>query len=292
MPDQNRNRRPHVDNTPEYIGGYTERYPGILMILIDQSRSMGDDWHVEEGGEGAKESKATVAASAVNTICRELVGKCREEGVFLKKAYLSVVGYGSDDSGDNPQIDTFCNAWINEVAHRWWEGNRGTPRLEGMIQPYARGGTPMAPTFYRAAEIMHSILGENEKIKKSLPPTVINITDGRADDYRNGNKGRDTILAADDLCDVSTELGSLTLINIYIDPNNKGEVLFELPIDADEYAQFLYHLSSPLPKYMRARAAELRLGRPSDDARAFVITRRPETLVKILRWGSMGRKVD
>src|SRR5437588_11319319 len=73
-----------------YTRHFTRRYPGLFIILLDQSGSM------SEQVESRNCSKADFATSALNSLIYELVQAAKFDvstGKRRKYAYLSVLGY-------------------------------------------------------------------------------------------------------------------------------------------------------------------------------------------------------
>ena len=85
----------------------------------------------------------------------------------------------------------------------------------------------------------------------SFPPIVINITDGEWTDS-------DPTPAAESVKALSTDDGNVLVFNIHISANQGASI--EFPDDesrlGDQYARFLFNLSSPLPSYMQSIARQ------------------------------------
>ena len=75
--------------------------PGYIVILVDQSWSMGEDY-----GNG---TKAEVAALAVNHILEELVLVCLAGDKIRDRCHVSVIGYGE-------QVESVVDGRISEFA--------------------------------------------------------------------------------------------------------------------------------------------------------------------------------
>ena len=251
--------------------------PGCIVILVDQSWSM-----VEDYGTG---TKAEVAALAVNHILEELVLACRAGDKIRDRCHVSVIGYGE-------RVERVVDSMISEVPSSLVEIknlNKSIPDGTGelvevevempiWLQPMANNGTPMHEAFERAAEIIQHWCDDNPD---SYPPTVINITDGEA------NYPDLTIDAARKVMDLHTTDGSVLIFNIHI-ANNKHEVIFPhstTQLVGDNFAEFLFNISSVLPEPLREEAKQH--GLPAEpDTRCFGYNAGEAMMIRILQFGS------
>jgi hypothetical protein len=237
-------------------------------------------------------------AKAANRILYETVSKCtvdlEEETIIKNRCNISVIGYGEqvksafDGLFDTPwvtpeDLTTACLR-VEKIKTQVDNGDGGLEEVESeypvWFDPYAMGSTPMAKAF----DLSYSLTSQWVKDHPdSFPPIVINITDGEPDDKQEAQT------SASKLRSVKTSDGETLLFNIHISSNNAPEVILpsdvsELP-PGDSYAQFLFHLSSPLPEKMLGRASmsgySVRSG-----ARGFVYNAKPETLIEVLEIGT------
>ena len=253
--------------------------PGCIVILVDQSWSMGEEW-----GERTKAEEATLA---VNRVIEELVLAGRAGEMIRDRCQVSIISYGE-------RVECVVDGMISEVASRLIEvkkvkksipdGAGGLVEIDVelpvWLQPEAENGTPMHEAFERAAEIIQQWCDDKPH---GFPPIVINITDGEA------NYPDLTATAVREVMDLGTTDGNVLVFNIHIS-NNRNEVIFpsnSAQFVDDDFAEFLYNLSSELPKPLReaAQAADLRA---EPDARCFVYNAQPVTMIKILNFGSLG----
>ncbi|MBE7433154.1 MAG: VWA domain-containing protein [Anaerolineales bacterium] len=255
----------------------SSKRPGLILILVDQSGSMGDPY------EG--ETKATFAAKAVNRVIYEII-RANEAGEEVKnRCSISVIGYGASVSllvsgviGDIAKSP----ARVEQIMRKVPDGAGGLVDMPWempiWIEPAFANGTPMAEAF----ELAHA---EADKWVKdhtdSFPPVLINITDGQPNDMSKA------LSAAKELMKLRSNDGNLLLLNAHIQQAAGGEIL--LPISEtglqDEFSKFLFSISSELPETTLTNAKMAGFN-PEGAARGFVYKAGAETLVKLLSFGS------
>jgi len=253
--------------------------PGLTMILVDQSYSMRDAY-----GAGQKKD---VAAMAVNRVIYEIVLACQSGEKIKDRIYMAVIGYG-----DN--IDVLIEGKISEIAEnpidtkeimkKEPDGAGGLVEVKTImpiwIKPKAENGTPMGHAFDVAHRVADNWIQKNSD---NFPPIVINISDGEPNDP---DHTRDAALR---LMDIQTNDGKLLMLNAHISDLNAGEVL--LPNSDvglhDEYAKFLFEISSELPQTLIDAAINVGFS-PPENARGFLFNAGAENLIKLLHFGSLG----
>ena len=251
--------------------------PGCIVILVDQSWSMIEDY--ETG------TKAEVATLAVNRILEELVLVSLAGERIKDRCHVSVIGYGE-------RVECIVDGMISEVELSLIEVkkvNKSIPDGAGgivevevempvWVQPEANNGTPMHEAFERAAEIIQHWCDDKPD---GFPPIVINVTDGAA------TQPDLTADAARKVMNLHTTDGNVLVFNIHI-ANNKHEVIFPYSttqLVGDNFAEFLFDLSSVLPEPLREAAKAV--GLPAEiDARCFAYNAGSVTMIKILSFGS------
>ena len=251
--------------------------PGCIVILVDQSWSMGEEWATGTKSEGA--------ALAVNRILEELIIAGRAGDVIRNRCHVTVIGYGE-------RVESIVDGMISEVASSLIEvkkikksipdGAGGIVEVEVempiWLYPESNNGTPMHEAFERAAEIIQRWCDDRPD---SFPPIVFNVTDGAA------NHPDLTSVAAREVMNLHTTDGDVLVFNIHI-ANNRHEVIFPHSTNqlvGDDLAEYLFDMSSILPEPLRNGAKEA--GLPAEpDARCFAYNAGPVTMVKILNFGS------
>ena len=238
--------------------------PGCIVILVDQSLSMSEDW-----GEGTKAEKAT---QAVNNVLGELVLAGQAGDKIRDRCYVSVIGYGE-------RVECIVDGMISKVALSFIElTDEGMPIW---VQPTSNNGTPMHKAFESAARIVQSWCDDRPD---SFPPIVINVTDGEA------NRADLTADAARKVMDLRTTDGNVLVFNVHI-ANDEHNVIFPHSttqlLPSDFFAEFLFDISSVLPEPLReaAKAAEL----PAEiGTRCFAYNADSAIMINILNFGSLG----
>ena len=75
--------------------------PGCIVILVDQSWSMSEEWATGTKSEGA--------ALAVNRILEELIIAGRTGDVIRNRCHVTVIGYGE-------RVESIVDGMISQVA--------------------------------------------------------------------------------------------------------------------------------------------------------------------------------
>lgn len=255
--------------------------PGVIVILLDQSLSMRDPF-------AKGQSKADAAALAVNRLIYEIQEASQQGDKIRPRCMVGVIGYG-------PRVGPVASGMIDEMAAnplRWQQlikkevdGAGGLVdvayNMPIWVEPTADNGTPMAEAFAEAHKVLSN--GWLPSHPDSFPPIVINITDGEPNDESAARA------AAQRLTGLQTSDGNLILFNAHISGNGGHETVLPstdggLP---DKYARFLFDISSPLPDSLVAEAEKVGFA-PQPGARGFVFNAGPESLIKLLTFGSSG----
>jgi hypothetical protein len=112
------------------------------------------------------------------------------------------------------------------------------------ITPKSKNQTPMRQAFLLAHDVLVPWI---EQHPQSYPPTVINITDGQANDCTY----QELMEAANAIRQLHTADGNVLLFNIHISDSSANPIYFPCTKDelasADEYAEILFDISSDLP---------------------------------------------
>lgn len=255
-------------------------FPGLILILLDQSSSM------------AENKKAEIAAAAVNDVIYEIMLASRSGAEIKDRCFIGVIGYGKLIApvvgGNISQLA--ANPIRTEVVNKLIpDGAQGQISIETemyvWVEPKAENGTPMAEALETAYELIETWIGNNPD---SFPPIVINITDGEPSDFdKNTGTAPKTTAAATRLMDLGTTDGKLLLFNAHISGTAAAEI--QLPnsdagID-NKYAKLLFGISSVLPSRLLEEAMKGGLS-PESGSRGFVFNAGAETLIKLLTFGS------
>ena len=256
--------------------------PGCFVILLDQSASMNEDW-----GDGT--TKADGATRAVNRVIENLVVACQSGEVVMDRCYVTVICYG----GFGGRVDRVVEGKISQVASAKIgvkkvrksipDGAGGTIEVNVempiWLEPRAENGTPMHTAFDEAAEVVEQWCTGKPN---SFPPSVINITDGIANDPTL------TTVAARKVMEHGTSDGKALVYNLHIG-NTSGQVI--LPNDNSDFlgdlpAEFLFGISSTLPHALRDQALAENI--PAEpNARCFAYHAREVWMIKLLQFGTL-----
>lgn len=253
--------------------------PTCCVVLVDQSWSMSQDW-------GSDTTKAEGASRAVNRVLKELVLACRSGEKIRDRCHVSVIGYGE-------QVEYCVDGMISEVTESLIEvkkskqlipdGGGGVIEVEMempiWLEPRAENGTPMHEAFERAVEVVQQW---GAKWPDVFPPSVINITDGAANDPPMA------AAAARKVINQGTADGNVLVYNLHI-ANNKKVVIFPnntSEFAGDSFAEFLFSISSELPEPLRQEA--IALGIPAKPgARCFAYNADESWMIRLLNFGSL-----
>jgi len=278
--------------------------PCAVVLLIDQSGSMGEVW----SGGG---SKSVGVAESINNLLESLVlASIRNRGDVYPYFEVAVLGYGGggkssvrtllpNSTVDNPilpidKIHTFAKT---EQSTR----NGLIEERKVWVQPHHNGATPMCEAIMTATKVLTPWVQQHAHC---FPPIVMNITDGVSTD------GAPQIPARD-LLNLKTDDGSVLFFNINIsgfdEPPTAGGAptppspkktqtgpagaakRLVYPSDSvklpNEAARSLFEMSSVLPDALRRNA----LGRElslEPGARGFIYNATSKDLTTFLEIGT------
>ncbi len=313
-----------LDGKFKYTRNLCRQYPGLFVILLDQSGSMSQT--VEGGGtyqftksivsNNQQCTKAVVATAAINTIIKEIIhaaGIDEYAHTRKKSAYITVLGYNdtvypllSKAPGSDEPVDV---ATLEKTTKGLVPVKRVIRAPEGMREiidkrPYwitenASGNTQMALAFERAKTIVERWLNSKPEWVSELhisqasrrecfPPVIFHITD--AQDNGRG----DPVSVANELRSYSTADGEVLIFNCHFTekkgrsivlPNSVNEVR-----NLDQYglSEVMFHMSSPVPERLRTEAGKIARKPLGQDTRCYVYNADPDALITFLRWGTIG----
>ena len=275
-----------VNSSAPIFGAYAKPIkrdaPGAIVLLVDQSGSMGSVW---DGGG----TKSVGVAESINNLLESLVlASIRNRGDVYPYFDVAVIGYGG--SGKNAirsllpkttiadpirSIDKISRQAKVESSTR----NGIAEERSVWITPHHDGQTPMCEALITATQILKPWV---EKNMNSFPPIVMNVTDGVSTDGAPQ-------LPARDLLSLKTNDGSVLLLNINIGGPSDGSALggaagtpapaplpkkpsgsstvtmrrILFPNDSiplpNEAARTLFDMSSVIPEPLRKRAEDLEI---------------------------------
>jgi hypothetical protein len=243
----------------QYSARVTRYNPAAVVILIDQSGSMENDFK-----DGI--TRAQAVADIVNDLFDSLIMKCQREGGIRDYFQIMVIGYGKEVGNSKVSI-----IWEGNLADKDWvsvselkENILSIETIEttkmmpwGLVpdiktkkiwlNPCCDGLTPM----YEALELCKDKLEDwIRDYQDSFPPMVFNITDGYPTDIED-------LTLIENICSdiksIKSNDGGTLLFNCLITNGNE----FILPNQSDtnefedEYHLTLFNASSTLPHEMK-----------------------------------------
>ncbi len=289
-----------------YTRRFTRRYPGLFIILLDQSASMAEE--VTQ----YKTSKADFATTAINSLVYEMVQNARFDvstGKRRKYAYVSILGYndavypllapeptdipflGEHQRGALPMVREVLDSATGQ--YRQVTENRAF-----WIKPHSQGKTQMAQAFMMARDIARRWLAETPEQgqaarEECFPPIIINITDAQ------DNGKTDPLPVTYEIRREGTRQGSTLIFNCHFTTSMGQSQIFPAhvaqvaPFDPPFAAQ-MFEMSSIIPEPLRKNASlELGLGHEvAPGSRALVYNADPNVLVRFLHWGTIGAAIQ
>jgi hypothetical protein len=255
--------------------------PGLVLFLIDQSKSMGQPFL------GSEYSKAEAVALTVNKAIDNLILNCTF-GDLEDYYHVGAIGYGGTEvriafggalAGLTPVRikEVADNPLRVDVVAREINGKVRKDRQRVWITPVFDGKTPMTAALEVAARVADDWTVD---FKRSIPPIVLNISDGKATDG-------DPRPVAERIRETGTDFGQSMLFNLQLTQQPAAPI--EYPSDAakiaDPLARALRGMSSPLPPYMVSMGRSLGI-EIADGARGFVYNGNMVNLVHFLQIGT------
>jgi len=236
--------------------------------------------------------KADFTSDAINNLVRNLSLRCaRTEGV-RDYFHVAVIGYGSNVGSafggplagkELVPISEIANSplRIDERIRKVEDGAGGlvdqNEKFPVWFEPVASNGTPMCQAFQFAESIVHKWLSQHPDC---FPPTILNITDGEANDGDPRNM-------ANSLMQLSSSNGGLLLLNSHISSHKAVPTSFPDNREAlpDEYARLLFDMSSIMPDKMQVIAKEFGFV-TNANSRGYVFNADPVTFIQWLEVGT------
>jgi hypothetical protein len=270
-----------------YAAEINRHQPACLLLLIDQSTSMSEDW------AGTGTTKAGQLALAVNRILGNAVVLCSKGDDRIYDYFeVGILGYGTGVQpilyGSSPGQELLPISQLAVNPKRVDQIARKVPDQAGgvvevmtpipvWVDPVADGWTPMIAAMQAAERVVAAWCSRHQR---SYPPIVMNITDGESTDG-------DPSAAAARIRATGTADGAALLFNVHLSSGARNAVTFPdtatgLP---DRIATRLFEMSSPLPPSMLSAAGSLHYDvRP--DSRGFLYNAEATTMIEFLDIGT------
>jgi hypothetical protein len=271
-----------------YTAEISRNNPSCFLFLIDQSASMGDNYH------SVAKPKSEALADVINRMLQQLVIKCAKSEGIRDYYHVGVIGYG--DKGVKPAFSGHLSdkllVPVSEIANhpariesrtkKVPDGAGGlvdlTVKFPIWFDGVANGGTPMTAAFKEANRVIENWLHANPY---SFPPVVIHITDGESTDG-------DPTAEMNKLTAQSSNDGNVLLFNLHTSTRGVNPFSFPSPgtILPDSYAEMLFRGASALPAFMREVAIQefgMNLGA---GAKAFVLNGEIDLIISAIEIGT------
>ena len=160
-----------------YSKQWSTATPGYLIFLIDQSRSMRNNWTAEK-------TFAEYTAEVVNQTINELIATNAAGETVKNRVFISLIGYGGGgvENLRSDYLSSYAETPIrvNQVTKKVSDGAGGWINMEVeipiFIEPKSEGLTPMSSAFDVARK---AIEGWIKKKNDNPVPVIINVSDGR-----------------------------------------------------------------------------------------------------------------
>ena len=257
-----------------YSRRMSTRYPGCVVVLIDQSASM------DQAIAGHTQStRAQAVAAATDGLLDELVQRClKNDDSIMPWCDVAVLGYGGQGIRSIFPQGFVSTADLDQYALPDTAETTGPTEIIGplkrWITPVFDGMTPMAEALERAKRMVDTWIQAHPD---SFPPVVLNVTDGRANTS-------DPQIPATQLRDLHTSDGHVLLFNLHLSDSIEQRVEYPAtpPQVADDYAGMLYDMSSVIPpQLVETSQFPLKAG-----ARGFVFNGGAASLLHFFMWGT------
>lgn len=268
-----------------YSKQWSSATPGLLIILLDQSGSMLDDY------EGS--TRTSFASLAVNKVIDNIIQKNFDGEAPKNRCFISVIGY-------NHNVKELCSGWLKDLDAsplRYETLNKKQPDGTGGIvevvvkQPVwvepikDDGATNMLGAFKLAKDLINQWTTDNPDRPS---PVIINISDGVP--YYDGKAPRlcmqETVSLAKEIMSMSNDDGNVLIFNAQIDMSS-GTVRYPANRESvsQEEAQFLFDITSEIPDSYKLAAAKNELP-VKDGSRGCVFGADGVDLIQLIDFGS------
>lgn len=260
--------------------------PGLLIILLDQSGSMLNDY------PGTGTTRTKYATLAVNKVIDNIIQKNFDGDAPKNRCFISVIGY-------NHNVKELCSGWLKDLdasplrydtlKKKTPDGAGGLVEIEVKqpvwVDPIDKdGATNMLGAFQLAKDLSEKWIADNID---GPAPVIINISDGVP--YYEGKDPRicmqETVKLANEIKTLANNDGNVLIFNAQID--NVSKVVF--PSDrndiSDEAGQFLFDITSEVPESYKAAAAKNELP-TKDGSRGCIFGADGVQLIQLIDFGS------
>lgn len=260
----------------QYTQLANDKNPLYLGITIDQSGSTSQ-------ADINHKSKADIIAEVANASIEEMQTMCisATNNAIKDKIFLNIIGYGQlvQDMVQSPISQIPILRKVTETQS--FDGVDIAVEKSIFIEPKSSGTTPMHEAFSEMKQNILTAINDYDDLPAAV---VINISDGIPDDMSLSETEAIAIR------DTATQDGSTLLMNAHIDHTGQQPILFPISEDElpDEYAKFMFRISSEVPASYRERynaehqgGAQIRPG-----AKAMIYNASSVELLQIIKLGT------
>jgi uncharacterized protein YegL len=250
----------------------TRRNPCAIIMLIDQSASMGRKYVDALNNESTASDRV---AEAVNAFFEHLITKATKSHEIRDYYSFLVIGYGNEEKenyaslawegtlkgkewvsvkelSENIQEKIIKTEW--KVPYPGGEPTQQTKTEKVWIKPKSNGNnTPMLSALKLCKEKLEEFI---ETRSDNFPPVVFNITDGLPTDI---NDLSELVEVSNQIKNIDTSFGNTVLFNCLLSNLNENRIrmptLAELEkIDSNKFHKALFEASSILPEFILKEA--------------------------------------
>ena len=264
--------------------------PTCFFFLIDQSSSMMDPVMGVQGNA----RKADFVADALNKVIQTLIVTASKDEGIRRYYQLGALGYGNEII--SPFGSMFGEQeliWVDDLAQKparvedrvrkESDGAGGfiqvPTKFPIWIDPVTNGRTPMCEALDRTKKILENWVKEHPN---SYPPTVINLTDGEANDG-------DPRVQAQELKSLATNDGNVLLLTLHASSNQFSKSIVCPSVDEvlpDGPSKVMFEMSSSMTGPMVQMAKNEYGFQAENGARALVYNADIDQLVALLEIGT------
>jgi hypothetical protein len=304
---KNNERKPAMPDL--YSQTLSRQYPGLFVILLDQSESM-----IQEDANGM--SKAKIVTTYVNIIIQKMIEIAQVDefaGRRKNYAYVSILGYNDNvyplltsptpmslpDLDDKPLGIIANEKLIPDASGKI--AKRVKEKIRVWVKPHASGQTDMTLAFEEAERVIRDWLdtppeaieqapdGQTQKPRSEcFPPILINITDAKH------NGPRDPSDVINRISQMGTDYGQVLIYNCHFTHENAKPCFF--PATLNELQQYtserqagrMFEMSSKLPNILTDKAEKYWRRPIPQGSRCFIYNADPDVLLRFLQWGTLG----
>lgn len=279
-----------MEENMSYQAEISRANPTCFFFLIDQSSSMSDPIL----GVSGNPRKADFIADAINRVIQTLIVTASKDVEIRRYFQIGAIGYGDDVVGSafGSLFGEQELIWVDELYSKPLRvEDRTKTESDGAggfvqvptkfpiwIDPASNGRTPMCEALGKTKNILGKWVKDHST---SYPPTVINLTDGEANDG-------DPRLPAQELRDLATTDGNVILLTVHASSNNFSKEIYFPSVDEglpDQPSKIMFEMSSPLTEAM-VKLAKERIPTIEKSAKGFVYNSGLEGIVTALEIGT------